>query len=149
MEQSQVPRKISSFYKPKNDARKDDEQSRNILEQVASPSNISTEADSIIQAFERGFIKNIKKSALGKKLFQIQERSNAKEAIKDVLEYTMKSKKDKFTDELKQMEDRLSCFKKKKDVFLNFPTLRSPKEKSPISPCPAINESPLLKMLKN
>ncbi|CAI2364948.1 unnamed protein product [Moneuplotes crassus] len=122
--------KISSFLNS----------SGNLHEQIGSPSNTSTE-DSIIQAFEKGFLKNATREVLNNKLRQIKEGNNTKEAIKDVLEFTVKSKKDQFIDELKLLEGRLGSPQKNRS-FLKFPVARRTRDRSCHSPEYMTGDSP-------
>ena len=71
----------------------------------------STEADSIIKAFELGFVKTAKRNAINSKLNEIRVKNNRDEAIKDVLQFTMKSSKDQFVDELKNFESNMKLTK--------------------------------------
>ena len=80
-----------------------------------------------------GFIKGANRKALNKKLIKIRQGENTKEAIKDVLEYTMKSRKDQFTDELKKMEHRLRpSIVESRDSLLKIPEFGRARTKSSV-----------------
>lgn len=61
--------------------------------------------DIVIKAFELGFLKSRKRSQIQQKLSQIKESMDRGKAIKDVLEFTVKSAKDQIIEDLKKIED--------------------------------------------
>lgn len=61
--------------------------------------------DIIIKAFELGFLKANKRTQISQKLQEIKESMDRGKAIKDVLEFTVKSGKDQIIEDLKRIEN--------------------------------------------